>query len=1041
MNFILRSVLKTIGKFLHQSLSLCSIIILIDLGGAQAAENHHPLEYITINDGLSDNYITSIHQDRFGYMWFGTMDGLNRYDGNSFIIFRNIPNDSSTLSENYIRSFDENESGDLYITTNTGGLNYYNRKEESFKQIKLSDKSGAPFTQLSFIKCMPDDRVWIGTQNGYVLRYDTRHGTVEWYGQIPKDFDNHLSNQISDIYPDSTGNIWIASGLGGLDYLTFPNGEIQHILLADTLQERFRRNGCGQITIAPDGRLWVSRVSGLDWYDPRNGKSEHYAFEDCKGEMLKAYNLLFDFDGKILLNSYYDLIRFDPKYRTHEVVGSILPQYFTPPMMMDASGIIWTGTNGYGVIKIDPNRGRFNTTPGNYLQEVFGNELSLLAQSEGVDLTLRDANIISVIRDRKRNTWVCTGYWGLYKIEHGTRNMVKYHMGELDIRQRYQMIYEVFEDRDGEIWVSTIGGISKLNQESGQFQYYRLYPGTNTAGYALNKTGYLDISCFCQDAAHVFWLGTPDLGLIRFSPADDSLTYIPITPRNRGNSKSFPILTVAEDPLNPDRILWLGTEGGGLVRFDKETGQSLFITTREGLPSSIVNCILTSPDQNLWMSTNMGLSRYRPGTGRFLNYDVRDGLQSNGFNRREGYKSESGEFFFGGTYGYNHFYPQNIRENPAEVPIVLTGIDLLNEPVIYHGADSVLNAPLPLMTELTLDHEQSMMVTFNYTALTYSNPHRIRYAYKLENFDGRWINNGNRRSAVYTNLGPGNYRFRVRQVEDINRPDAKELSLAMVVLPPYWATWWFRTLVSLLAFSVIGMIIQNVRRKNALEREREKRFSRQLIQSQEAERKRIAEDLHDSIGQSLLIIKNKLIVGMRHFTSPPESVRYLEEASTITSQTLQDIRQVTRELRPVDLDHLGLTKTIRNMVDKVAEASSFTVRSRIDNIDGKIPTGEEINLYRIIQEAFNNIIKHSGATAVSIDLVTEDDYLDLRIEDNGTGFDVRYNLDSGQAGFGVHGMQERAKMLSAILNIEPVESGGTRIILIIPIIESEHGSR
>lgn len=1010
-------------------------LLFIVLRLNMAAQSPPELEYLTSNDGLSANYVSAIHQDQIGYYWFGTMDGLNRYDGESFRIFRRIPGDSTSLSDNFIKDLAEDSAGRLFIATHTGGLNRYDPAAEKMKRIILRNESGGVYERLSTLNCNQEGIVWIGTQNGYLLRYNSQADSLEWWMSIPSDFDNTSANAISGIYPDTGGNLWLASGLGGLDYLPSSGGEIQHVLLADTLAESFRRDGCGGIIADEEGTLWISRVSGLDSYDPETGAHKHFGFKDSKGEMLKAYDLAWSPDGDIILNSYHDILKFDPRTGSHEVITSILPEYFTPALLLDGTGIIWAGTMGYGAIKIDPRKGRFNTGEGNFLMELFPDEMKMLTDSNGVDSNLRDRDFLSVIRDRHGSVWVATPLWGCYRIAPDRSSIRKYHIGEQGERNRFEPIYQVFEDRTGGIWFSTVGGMSKLDVETGELTYHRLYPGSNRADFALNKSGYLDISCIYQDEQHVFWLGTPELGLIRYDSASGSVQYLPVTLSRASGVRSYAILDMAVDSHQPDSILWLGTEGGGLVRFEKHTGQAAFITMQQGLPSNTINCVFALPNGDLWMSTNLGLSRYTPSTGQTVNFDVRDGLQSNGFNRREGYLTEDGELYFGGPRGFNHFFPGDIRQPYIAAPLVLTGIRLLNEPVHFGDPEAPLQVPLFLLKELVLDYRQAMMVTFTFTTLTGSDQHRLRYAYKLENFDDRWINNGSRRSATYTNLNPGSYRLRVRHLDSIEVENVPKISLALLVLPPFWATWWFRSGTIVLLLLVISELVRKQLRKKAVEREREKRFSQQLIQSQEDERRRIAEDLHDSIGQSLLIIKNKLIVGLRHFTSPPESVKFLNEASELTSQTLKDIRQVTRNLRPVDLDHLGLTQTIKNMLEKIDASANFSIQTKIENIDGVIASDNQINLYRIIQEALNNIIKHSGASEVRFELLRKPEALFLSIEDNGSGFDLKHEAEVEGKGFGVQGMFERAKILSARLNFYSAQTGGTRIVLTIPILE------
>lgn len=989
-----------------------------------------PIEYLTINEGLSGNYITSIHQDRLGYLWFGTPDGLNRYDGQAFTIFRNIPGDSSSLSDNHIRSINENSKGTLFITTNTGGLNIFHPEQESFTRIDLKDSFGNRFESLSVSSCLDDDLVWIGTQDGYVMRYNAREDSLEWMTRVVKDFENTEANIISALYAVSADTLWIASRLGGLDLLTFPGGKFQHILLADTLQESFRRNGCGGIISEPNGKLWISRVSGLDSYDPRTQEHHHHEFKDCKGEMLKAFKPVWTPSGEIVLSSYYDLIRFNPVTGSSQSMASILPQYFSEALMFDSTGILWAGTRGWGAVKIDHDRGRFNATPGNFLSEIFPDIFALLADSAGLDLTLRERDFLSIMRDQADNVWVTTQFWGIYRIDHQTQAIRNYHLGQPDARGRYHILYESFQDRKGQMWVTTAGGIFHLNPVTGQFVYHRLYPGEETAPFALNKLNNMDITSVHVDESNVFWLGTPALGLISYDPATDAKDFFPLKSNTGITHNTLQILCLAEDPLTPDQVLWVGTRGGGLVRFEKQSKSYRFFTNADGLPNMNINGILSS-GAYIWLSSNGGLSRFDPVNEACLNFDIRDGLQSNGFNQREAYKTKTGALYFGGSYGYNHFQANDITMASSVAPIVLTGIQLLNEPLQYGDPDGILTAPIPFVKSLVLDPDHRLMVTLNYTALRFSNAHRNRFIYQLENFDTRWIRNGNKHSAVYTNLNPGSYRFKVRYEGDADAVAPPELALDIVILPTYWETWWFRVLMLVVFLAAMVYLLFRQYRHLSRKRLQQQQFSQQLLEYEERERKRISGELHDGVGQNLLVIKNMLQLGLNGLTANDQNSETLLSASSIVSETIQEVRNISHNLSPQHLEQLGLTSTLESAIENVEKACKIRFKVEIEDIDNLLPPESEILVYRIVQESLNNIIKHSQATAVEVSIKRNAEMIFISISDNGVGFMPA--ASSTPRGIGLSGMEERAQLLQGRITIGPGKDSGTLVQLIINV--------
>gem|GEM_PF-781873 len=1015
----------------RRTLFLAAFMLLASTASLWAGDSEQAIEYITINDGLSGNYVTQIHQDRYGYLWFGTMEGLNRYDGQSFVTFQSRPGDSLSLSDNFIRSIDEDGDGNLYIATNTCGLNFFDRHGEYFQQIVLKDSSGRFFESLSTVNYLNDSCIWIGTQDSYILSYNPVSDQVVWSGRVDLDFPNASKNIINDVYVDRAGTLWIASGLGGLDRMTTPAHTLEHVLLADTLSDRFRRNGCNNLIENEDGTFWISRVGGLDRFNPSSGLHKSYDFLDSKGEMLKGFSVQSYPDGSLILNSYYDLIRFDPQQEKYSLVASVLPHYLTTALYIDNNGIIWSGSMGYGIVKIDPIQSQFNTEAGNFLGAVYDTELKLLKGYEGLDLSLRDRDFLSIIRGQRQDTWIATQFWGLFHIDPAGTTVKKYSMGKLDLRQRYQVMYEVFQDHAGEIWVSTVGGISQLDQDSGTFEYHRLYPGSETNTFALNKATYIDISCMYEDTEGIFWLGTPELGLIRYDPHQHDISYYPVSWSKSRQSDSYPILSILPDPERPDQILWLGTEGGGLVKFIKSNASLQFFNQKDGLPSNTVNGVLAGSTFHLWMSTNMGISQFFPSSGRFQNFDVRDGLQSNGFNRREFLKTPEGELYFGGTYGYNHFFPEVIETSHTPSPLILTGIDLLNKPIHFDDPNSPLTAPLDLLESLILDHKQAMMVTFYFSALSYSRPHRDRFTYKLDGFDQNWIDNGVKRSAVYTKLPPGHYKFRVRHEADGELANTTALSIGLTILPPFWASWWFRSLLIFTLLSLVYLFMRQQLNRHKNERQEQQRFSQKLIEYQEDERKRISGELHDSVGQNLLVIKNTLQLGMNQLSETKASTEYFNSASDIVSETIQEVRNISHNLSPQHLENLGLTSTLESAIETIERASNIRFLMELDNIDGLLPPTSEILVYRIVQEGLNNILKHSQASAVEINVRREERLIRILIRDNGIGFPPSKAI-SGR-GIGLSGMKERAQLLQGQIRFNGEPGKGTSVELTIQL--------
>jgi signal transduction histidine kinase len=479
-------------------------------------------------------------------------------------------------------------------------------------------------------------------------------------------------------------------------------------------------------------------------------------------------------------------------------------------------------------------------------------------------------------------------------------------------------------------------------------------------------------------------------------------------------------------------VLWIGTDGGGLNRLNTVTEQFTSLTTKDGLPNNVVYSILTDTSLQLWMSTNNGLIRFDPRTNDIAAYDAQDGLQSNEFNRNEYYKTGDGKFYFGGIYGYNAFYPSQILKNTIPPIVVITEFRLFNNPVIGGDLSSVLNRSITETDSIVLEYTDNMF-SFQFAALDYNAPKKNRYAYQLAGFNSDWINANTARIATYTNIDPGTYVFRVKASNSDGVWNEEGTNIVVTVLPPFWMTWWFRGFLVLIFVSTGPTIYYFRVSQLKREQRRQQEVSRMLIESQEAERKRIAQEMHDSLGQELLVIKNRAVMGLKTAGEDSKEKRQLEQISDGATNVLTLVRTLSHGLRPPELDRLGVTETIRSILSNVREASNMTLHAELDVIDGMIKKEDEINLIRILQEALNNIEKHSGASVIDISIKCEQRHIAFTIKDNGKGFAA----DTVKHGIGLAGISERVRILHGAIAITSAPAEGTMISIDIPMYRTD----
>ncbi|MEW5798133.1 MAG: two-component regulator propeller domain-containing protein [Bacteroidota bacterium] len=988
---------------------------------------------LTIDDGLSQNYIYDILLDRRGFLWFGTKEGLNRYDGYSFVVYRNDPLDPHSLSNNTVTSLHEDNAGGLWVGTISGGLNRFDRSTETFSRIKLqqSHRFTESIDNITAIFSDSDSMVWIGTHGSGLFRYDPQRREVKRFFPDSVQRGGVLFNSgIADI-SEWDGMMWIAtnSAVSSFDLQTEKKTTYVHPKITP-------RNGITTLFKTSRNELLVAHRNGVDRFDGKNFNPVFTANDS--NQMYWTSRIREDREGNLWFATMRRIVKYEPHKKQFTEIASISDERFTRGFCIDSSNVVWCGTTGWGVYISNQNVRRFGAMQGNFLSEVFGKEISLVHRfiqkkniTADISFSLRGGMFPSCIHDRAGNAWLLTNV-GLFFHKKDSADV---RLISTTPRQYNSMpawsTSRVYEDREGEIWIGTVGGISKLNKPTYTFEYYRIYPGQEISSDDLNLSSYKDITAIFQDKRGMVWIGTPANGLFRLDPATNEIHNFVNRDGDLRSLSSNHVLSICEDPFAPDSILWIGTDGGGLNRFNVHTGTFSSFTQRNNFPNNVAYGILTDKNNFFWISTNFGLIKMNPKTYEWKQYDVHDGLQSNEFNRNEFYKAPEGKMYFGGIYGYNGFFPETIYDNPVVPHVVLTEFSIFNKTITHSSKQSPLRMSISETRSITLEYSQNMF-TLEFAALEFSAPLKNKYAYKLEGFNDDWIYSGTQRQATYTNLDPGEYTFRVKASNGDGVWNDKGTSLAITILPPFYMTWWFRGIV-ILFFAAAGPSVYFLR-VNQLKREqkRQHEVSQMLIESQEQERKRIAQEMHDSLGQELLVIKNRAVMGLKTASAESREKKQLEQISDGATNVLKLVRTISHNLRPPELDRLGLTETIRSILLTIRDATSKTLHAEIDTIDGLIEKENEINLIRILQEAVSNIEKHSGATEITVHLKIEQPNINLLLKDNGRGFAV----DAVKHGIGLAGISERVRILHGTLAITSAPAEGTTLSITIPIYHS-----
>jgi two-component system sensor histidine kinase ChiS len=900
-------------------------------------------EHLSLEAGLSQSVVTVIAQDETGFLWLGTQDGLNRYDGYNFKVFKNDPQEVDSLSSSFITNLLVDSQGVLWVGTNDAGLNRFDSASEKF--VRYRNDPGEP-TSLSgdtvtALYLGSSGELWIGTTAG-LNRLDRQRDGFTRYQNLPSDPQSLVSNVVTDIHSDGEGGMWVSTNLG-LDHFDPQTGQFEHFEPLD---------GTALNTLYQDreGVLWIGSLQGLYKLQPQSGELTYFQNDPNDPHSLSANAvtaILQDRTGAMWVGTNGGgLNRYDPErerfyhYQNDPFDPLSLSNDVVQTLFEERSGILWIGTFGGGADFFDRQKAKFfhvrrmlgqqgslndpivwsfmddhqgnfwvgTTTGGLNRLDAGAGGFRYYLNDPGDPTSLSSNQVWRVYEDRQRTLWIGTGA-GLDRYDPQTNSFEHFPMAA---------VFTIFEASDGGFWLGTLAGLNRMDRETGEIRTFVNVPGNPNSLSGNFVTGIV------EDAGGVLWLANFTGGLDRYNPTSGRFTnfhYI------EGDETSLPNLTVLAIHLDSQGVLWLGTQGG-LSRFNQNTGNFTTYTEVDGLPNDTVLAILEDERGDLWLSTNRGLSHYDSQDGIFKNYDNSDGLQSDEFNQAAAYRGEDGELYFGGINGFNVFYPEDIVDNPYIPPVVITDFLLFNQPVPL-GGDSPLQKPVYQTSEIPLNYRDDFLA-FEYAGLHFSSPQENHYAYLMEGFDKDWNYVGNRRFASYTNLPPGEYTFRVRASNSDGVWNEQGAALRIVIPPPFWQTWWFIGLVSvLLAGTVLGVFTLRIR---AIENQR--RRLAELVEERTQELQQTLQELQRSkeAAEAANRAKSVFLTNVSHELRTPLnaiigfSQLMLRSGSThpggLTTGQAEDLNVIQRSGRHL----LGLINDVLEMSKIEAGRSSLNER-------------------------------------------------------------------------------------------------------------------
>lgn len=832
-----------------------ALFIAMMLPGIVAAQwGDVKFNHLTIEDGLSQSTVQSIIQDSQGYMWFGTLDGLNKYNGYDITIYKSDVGDPTNISDNDIRVIYEDDENRLWIGTQSGGLNLYNREKDRFSRYVAMDEDWRTLSSNSVWSILEDsyDTFWVGTtyglnildrETGLVHRISTGEETPKalsdnqitvlyedsdktlWvgtsnglnkYNRSDSTFTHFLNGSgerqdsnsyyITAIYEDESGAFWIGTEENGLLKFNREDGSIESFRYDPSNPQSISDNSIYGILESEDGDLWIGTGNrGLNLLDPKTGNFTHYTHQPANPQSLgnEGVNSLYRSRDKTLWIGTFaggvDFIDSTPPlfrhYKNEPVNPNSLSNNVVQSIYQGQNGDIWIGTDGGGLNRFDVESDQFQ----HYRYQ------------PGKENTI-SADVVLDIYQNERGLWLGTydGGVSLFNLQTGQFRTYRHNPGNSQGLSS-DFVFVITPKSDGTFWFGTnLGGITVFDPETETFKRY-LADLDNP--YRPETIANNDIRSIFEDSNGDMWIGAYGSTLNRYDNIEDRFYLYDI------NSNSELYASVVQD-IHEDHQgrLWLATRGGGLKEFIPKTETFVTYSERDGLPSNIIHSIEEDEDGNLWLSTNNGITRFNRDAMTFTNFGLEDGLQSREFNPGSSLRDKEGYIYFGGVNGFNRFHPSEIKVNSTVAPVVLTDLHLFNQSVPI-SEDSPLQKQISQTDRLILDHDASV-ITFEYAALDFSAQKGNQFAYMMEGFDEDWNYVGDLRRATYTNLNPGEYTFRVKAANSDGVWGKEEVALAVVITPPFWRTVWFMLLMLLaiagITYLMYWLRVRSIRKRNRM---------------------------------------------------------------------------------------------------------------------------------------------------------------------------------------------------------------------------------
>ncbi|MEJ5263393.1 MAG: two-component regulator propeller domain-containing protein [Ignavibacterium sp.] len=1016
-----------------------SLIICVVLTVNILSQTIH-FQKLSTSDGLSNNLVYDIIQDKAGFIWIATDNGLNRFDGYEFKVFRNSISDSNSLSDNSVWVLAEDKSGKLWIGTKSGWLNCYDPVKEKFSRWYIASDITKENTITTIFP--DDDKIWIGTYRSGIYRFDTATNQFENWRSNSLDSTTLSYNYISSIVKDAEGNIWLST-YNGLTKLRKINNKI--------LFERFYKVEDNPNSLSDNlvwnisndeydpNLLWLGTANHLTSYNIIERKFKRYLIPNkenlqfgtgCGNVITEVYN-----NQKLLwTNSYAGLLRYNlttskvDRFTVEKNNPFSLPSNRINKIYRDKSGVLWICTdNGLAFFSLKKMKFNYTISPNIsflYSRELYnisinafaitddntlwiGTEKGLFYSNEAQSNLLKfselgDANIWSLCADDNNNLWIGTYGLGFYQINSKSKKLINWtNLYNKSKSQSKYFIKSIHADNEN-IWIGYWGlGLARFDYNKKDFTTF-LHNNDDTTSLS-----YDDVWVIFEDSKQRIFIGTNGGGINVYRSDKDGFLHFLSDNNSKitlGSNSIYSICESKAESNNQRTVLWIGTSNGLTKLIINESKESYFLenveskfyTIAEGLPDNSIKSLIEDKQGNLWIGTSSGISMFNPVTERFVNFNNDDGLISNDINLSAAAILNNNIILMGSKDGLIFFHPDNIRLSYYDPPIILTDFRIFNQS-LSASENSILDRSIIYSDEISIPFSNNVF-SISFAALDYNSPKSIKYAYMLEGFDKDWIYVTDRRSATYTNLYPGKYSFKVKATNSDGVWSDNIKTLKIIILPPWWQTYW-AVAVYILVFvlGVWGIVRFQVNREKLRNELKRQEFEAHHLREVEKMKSRFFANLSHEFRTPLMLIKGPL----EELINEKSEVSKLEHYQMIkrNADRLQNLIDQLLELSHLESESIPLNKQSQNIVTVIANSiANFLPLAKQKKIqldfnceyDSVHVEFDRDKLEKIVNNLLNNALKFTkeyGRIAVDICLSSDDIKPDLKIlvRDNGIG--------------------------------------------------------